>query len=249
VVVLANATMFLFVMAFFGAGLLFPSYFQQLLGHTPFQSGIHLIPQGLGAMLTMPIAGRIMDKRGPGWVVLVGITVIVVGMGTFAYGVSQQYDYTPVLQIGLTVMGMGMGCTTMPVSDAAVQALGPYVARGWTLINVNQQVAGSIGSALMSVILTSQFNRSEYVSAATKPAAIQEEAAQRGVPPDPTRLPPQVLAPNFSEFVANDLSHAYTVMFAVAVCFVLTTLIPAAFLPKRPAHVAPGEAAMPAMAH
>ena len=101
--------MVLFAIAFFGAGLLFPSYFQQLLGQTPLQSGVHLIPQGLGAMLTMPIAGRIMDKRGPGWVVLVGITVIAIGMGTFAYGVSQQYAYAPALMIGLAVMGMGMG--------------------------------------------------------------------------------------------------------------------------------------------
>jgi predicted MFS family arabinose efflux permease len=49
-----------------------------------------LVARGLGAMLTMPIAGRIMDKRGPGWVVLAGITLIAVGMATFAYGVSHQ---------------------------------------------------------------------------------------------------------------------------------------------------------------
>jgi len=39
-------------------------------------------------MLTMPIGGRIMDKRGPGWVVLFGISVIAIGLGTFAYGVE-----------------------------------------------------------------------------------------------------------------------------------------------------------------
>jgi DHA2 family multidrug resistance protein len=250
VVALANTTMFLFAVAFFGAGLLFPSYFQQLLHQTPLQSGVHLIPQGLGAMLTMPIAGRIMDKRGPGWVVLVGITTIAVGMGTFAYGVSQQYSYTPVLLVGLFVMGMGMGCTMMPVSGSAVQALGPHqVARGSTLINVNQQVAGSIGTALMSVILTSQFNRSEYIGAAGKAVALQEEAAKRHVPPDPTQLPPQMLQPDFMQHVAHDLSHAYTVVFVVAVGFVLTTLIPAAFLPKKPAQVAPGGQPAPALVH
>ena len=107
-VALANTTMLLLGIAFFGALLLIPSYFQQLLGQTPLQSGVHLIPRGLGALLTMPIAGRIMDRRGPGWVVLVGITLIAIGMGTFAYGVSHQYAYTPVLLTGLAVMGMGM---------------------------------------------------------------------------------------------------------------------------------------------
>ena len=250
VVALANAAMFLFAAAFFGAGLLFPSYFQQLLGQTPLQSGVHLIPQGLGAMLTMPIAGQFMDRRGPGKIVLVGITLIAAGMGTFAYGVWQQEDYKPILLAGLTIMGMGMGCTMMPLSGSAVQSLGPHqVARGSTLINVNQQISGSIGTALMSVILTNQFNRSENIGAATKMAAIQEEAAKRGIPPDPTQFPPQALTPSFMENVLHDLSHAYTVVFVVAVCLMALTFIPAAFLPKKPATVAPGQAAAPVPAH
>jgi EmrB/QacA subfamily drug resistance transporter len=250
VVTLANTAMFLFAAAFFGAGLLFPSYFQQLLGQTPLQSGVHLIPQGLGAMLTMPIAGQFMDKRGPGKVVLVGITLIGTGMGTFAYGVWKQDDYLPILLTGLAIMGMGMGCTMMPLSGSAVQALGPrQVARGSTLINVNQQIAGSVGTALMSVILTNQFNRSANIVAANKVAAIQEVATHRGVPPDPSALPPQALAPNFMQNVLHDLSHAYTVVFAVGVGLVALTYIPAAFLPKRPAATVPGEAPVPAMAH
>ena len=249
VLALANATMFLFAIAFFGAGLLFPSYFQQLLGQTPMQSGLHLVPQGLGAMATMPIGGRIMDKRGPGYVVLVGISLIATGMGTFAYGVYHQYPYLPVLLIGLAVMGMGMGCTMMPVSGSAVRTLAPHqVARGSTLINVNQQVAGSIGSALMSVILTSQFNRSGYIAAAGKAAALRQEAAKRGTPPDPTQLPPKVLEPNFMVHVTHDLTHAYALVFAVAVGFVLATLIPAAFLPKKPAEFVSAQPAL-AMAH
>jgi MFS transporter, DHA2 family, multidrug resistance protein len=248
-VALANTTMLLLAIAFFGAVLLFPSYFQQLLGQTPLQSGVHLLPRGLGAMLTMPIAGRIMDKRGPGWVVLVGITLIAIGMGTFAYGVSHQYAYTPVLLTGLAVMGMGMGSTMMPVFGSAVRGLAPHqVAGGSTLINVNLQVAGSIGTALMSVILTSQFNHSQFIQTAGKAAALKQEITKRGVPPHPSQLPPQVLPPGFMDHVTSDLSHAYTVVFVVAVGFALTTLIPAVFLPKKPAADVPGQPAIPALA-
>jgi DHA2 family multidrug resistance protein len=249
-VALANTSMFLFAASFFGAGLLFPSYFQQLLGQTPLQSGVHLIPQGLGAMLTMPIAGQFMDKRGPGKIVLVGVTLILAGMSTFAFGVYRQDDYLPILLIGLTVMGMGMGCTMMPLSGAAVQALGPQqVARGSTLVNVNQQIAGSVGTALMSVILTNQFNRSENITAANKLAAIQEEAAKRGTTPDPSSLPPQALVPDFMQNVLQDLSHAYTIVFAVAVALVALVYLPASFLPKKPAETAPGQPAVPVLAH
>jgi MFS family permease len=173
----SNAAIFLFAAALFGAGLLFPSYFQQFLGPTPLQSGVHLIPQHLGPMLTMPIAGQFMDRRRPGKIVLVGITLIAASMGTFAYGVWQQEHYLPILLAGLTIMGIGMGCTMMPLSGSAVQPLGPHpVARGSTLINVDQQISGSIGIVLMSVILTNQFNRSENIGATTKMAAVQEEA-------------------------------------------------------------------------
>jgi MFS transporter, DHA2 family, multidrug resistance protein len=244
-VALANTTMFLLAIAFFGAVLLFPSYFQQSLHQTPLQSGAHLIPRGLGAMLTMPIAGRIVDKRGPGGVVLAGITLIVIGMATFAYGVSHQYPYTPVLLTALTVMGMGMGSTMMPLFASAVRALAPHqVAGGSTLINVNLQVAGSIGTALMSVILTSQFNHSPFIQAAGKAALLKEEVTKRGLPPHLSQ-PPQVLAPGFVDHVTSDLSHAYTVVFVVALGFALTTLIPAVFLPKKPAADVPGQPAIP----
>ena len=45
----ANAFRFLFCVAFFGSCLLFPAYFQQVLGKTAFQSGLFLLPQTLGA--------------------------------------------------------------------------------------------------------------------------------------------------------------------------------------------------------
>jgi EmrB/QacA subfamily drug resistance transporter len=250
VVALANASMFLFAAAFFGAGLLAPSYFQQLLHQTPLQSGLHLIPQGLGAMSTMPIAGQFMDRRGPGKVILVGITLIGTGMSIFAYGVWQQVDYLPLLLVGLAIQGMGMGCTMMPLSGTAIQALGPtQVARGSTLVNVNQQIAGSVGTALMSVILTNQFNRSENVVAANKVAALQEQATRTGQPPDPTKFPPQALTPDFMQNVTHDLSHAYFVVFAVAVGLIAMVYLPASFLPKKPPTVAPGLVPARLLAH
>ena len=93
VVTLANSAMFLFSVGFFGVVLLLPSYFQQLLHQTPLQSGLHMVPQGLGAMLAMPLAGTLMDKRGPRNVLLVGIALISTGLTVFAYGAWKQADY------------------------------------------------------------------------------------------------------------------------------------------------------------
>ena len=40
-------------------------------------AGLLLAPQGLGAMLVMPIAGQLTDRTGVGRIVLVGLTLIL----------------------------------------------------------------------------------------------------------------------------------------------------------------------------
>ncbi len=236
VVARANLTMLMFAVAFFGTALLLPSYLQQVLHQTPMQSGLLMIPQGLGSLLTMPFAGYFIDRHGPGKSVLLGIALITGGLGTFTFGVATQSDYLPVLLTGLAIMGMGMGCTMMPLAAAAVQALAPdQIARGTTLMTVNQHLGGSIGAALMSVVLTSQFNSSENITAASQLAIVQHKAAARGLPINPSALPRRTMSPAFAANVLHDLSQAYASVFALAVALVAATLIPAAFLPKKPA--------------
>lgn len=153
----AVITMSLFAIAFFGASLLFPLYFQQVRGESALGAGLLIAPQGIGAMLTMPLAGMLADRIGPGKVVVAGISVIVVGMGMC----SQLGADTPYLYVtaALFIMGLGMGATMMPIMAAALATLTDHnIARGSTLMNIVQQVAASIGTALFSMLLTNQVN-------------------------------------------------------------------------------------------
>jgi DHA2 family multidrug resistance protein len=230
-VTLSNISMFLFSVGFFGAVLVVPSYLQQLLHETPLQSGLQLIPQGLGAMLTMPLAGTLMDKRGPRNVLLVGLALISAGLSVFAYGAWQQADYLPTLMVGLVTTGIGLGCTLTPLSGAAVQTLAPNeVARGSTLLSVNQHVAVAVGTALMSVILTSQFNRSETIGVAEKLGILRGKFTKHGVP-----VPPHhEVSAEFTARLMHDLTHSYTLVLAVSIVVVAVTLLPVAFLPNKP---------------
>lgn len=169
-VLLSNLSLVLIVSTFFGVELLLPSYFQQVLNQTPLASALHLIPLFAGGMVAMPIAGHVTDKRGPRTVVLAGIVLFTTGMSVFAYSVSQHCPYAPMLLAGLVIMGTGMGCASMPVFGATVmKTLKPdEIARGSTLINVNQRMAASIGAALASVVLTSQLNRSAGIATAAE---------------------------------------------------------------------------------
>ena len=147
----ALIAMSLFAVAFFGASLLFPLYFQQVRGEGAFHAGLLLAPQGIGAMLTMPVAGMLADKIGPGKIVLTGISVITVGMAMFTR-VEADSSYLYLLS-ALFIMGLGMGGTMMPIMTAALATLThANTARGSTLLNIQQQVAASIGTALFSVI-------------------------------------------------------------------------------------------------
>jgi EmrB/QacA subfamily drug resistance transporter len=151
----AIVTMFMFAGAFFGGLLLVPQYFQAVRLETPLMAGLLVAPQGIGAMLTMPIAGTLADKLPIGRIVPVGLAIILVGM----FGFTQITDTTsyPVLIAFLVVMGLGMGATMMPLFTSALKTLTAHeVARGSTLLNITQQIASSVGVAIMSVILTNQ---------------------------------------------------------------------------------------------
>ncbi|MBV8860952.1 MAG: DHA2 family efflux MFS transporter permease subunit [Mycobacterium sp.] len=242
VVTLANSAMFVFSVGFFGAVLMFPSYLQQLLNETPLQSGLQLIPQGLGAMLTMPLAGTVMDKRGPRNVLLIGITLISVGLAVFAYGAWEQAGYLPILLVGLIITGIGLGCTMTPLAGSAVQTLAPYqVARGSTLLSVNQHVATSVGAALMSVILTSQFNRSESIATAEKLGILRGRLGKHGSPAPSHHQ----MNPEFTIRLMHDLTHAYTLVIVVSIVVVALALAPVAFLPKRPPSAGKRETPVP----
>ena len=244
-VALANLTTFVFITAVFGVAVLLPSYFQQVMGDTPTQSGLRLIPQSLGVMLTMPIAGWIMDKTGPGRVVLVGIAVTAVGMGTLVYAASSDGADPAALLIGLVIMGMGMGCTTMPLSAAAVQSLAPrQVAHGATLNSVGRVVAPSVGAALMSVILTAQFHRGQYSTATSSPHSADREVAN-GVS-EAWTLRPNTGHPRLVDHLIgfwhrgspaspelSQLSQPYVVVFMTALALLIVSLFPAALLPRR----------------
>jgi MFS family permease len=150
----ASVTLVLMVISVFGAMLLLPLYFQAVRGESALQSGLLLAPQGLGAMLMMPLAGNLTDKTGIGKIVIPGLVLVVVST-LWLTGLSGDTSYWA-LSAALFVMGMGMGLAMMPLFSGAMQTLRKAaVARASTTLNIIQQVGASIGTAVMSVLLVS----------------------------------------------------------------------------------------------
>jgi EmrB/QacA subfamily drug resistance transporter len=207
-------TMFLFAVAFFGGLLLVPTYFQDVRGESSLQAGLLVAPQGIGAMITMPIAGTLSDRIPVGRIVPVGMIFIIVGMFALTQ-VTEDTSYG-LLIAALVVMGFGMGSTMMPLFTSALKTLRAHeVARGSTLLNITQQIASSVGVAVMSVVLTQHLQSS--------PAAGDAVAYSLNQGPKPANLD-QGLA---------DAAHAFASTYWVSWVLVVLCLIPALMLPRK----------------
>jgi EmrB/QacA subfamily drug resistance transporter len=149
----ASGTLILMIISVFGAMLLLPLYLQAVRGESAFDSGLLLAPQGIGAMIAMPIAGTLTDKTGVGKIVIPGLLLLIAS----SIGLTQLTGDTSywTLSAILFVMGVGMGFAMMPLMSGALQTLRhAQVARASTSLNIIQQAGASIGTAVMSVILT-----------------------------------------------------------------------------------------------
>ena len=234
----STITMFLFAAAFFGGLLLVPTYFQQVRGESALSAGWLMAVQGLGAMITMPIAGSLVDRLPVGRIVPFGLAAIVGGMFALTQ-VTATTSYWYILPV-LFVMGLGMGGTMMPLMTSALKTLTSHeVARGSTLLNISQQIASSIGVAIMSVVLTNGLNNDPLLKASR---AFGE--ASNGVT-DPGQL--GTIAARFPEVAAllargqealmaavdEAMASAFATTFWVAAILLSLTLIPAWFLPRK----------------
>lgn len=251
---LAIITMFMFAAAFFGGLLLVPTYFQQIRGESTLAAGLLVAPQGLGAMVTMPIAGRLVDKMPVGRIVPVGLVLIVLGM----FGLTQVTATTPygVIIPILVVMGMGMGSTMMPLFTAALKTLTAHeVARGSTLLNITQQIASSVGVALMSVLLTNHLNDSPVVPGSEKIPGLDGGITETGAA-ILSNTRPEIFAalgidPGAVARGLVDAASAFAQTFWVAWALVALTLVPALMLPRRheEAHLLDDEGQPPYVVH
>ncbi len=150
----AAGTFTLFSIAFFGALLLVPLYYQSVRGVSALTAGLLLAPQGIGAMVTMPIAGRLTDRFGPTWLPAAAIPLLVIGIAPFAF-VTAHTSYVLLCSFSF-VLGLGMGLSMMPTMTAAMQAVPPSaIARTSTAMNIIRQAGASIGTAVLTVILSS----------------------------------------------------------------------------------------------
>ncbi|KND32979.1 DHA2 family efflux MFS transporter permease subunit [Streptomyces acidiscabies] len=151
---LGIGTLALFACGYFGSALLGPMYWQQVRGWGATGTGLLGVPVGLAIGGTMQIAARRVDRVSPRVVIVCGAVLASIGMaGT---GVQMGIEGVAAWRTLATymLMGVGVGMVIMPTMTVASRDL-PKERMGAasTALAINQQVAASVGTAFLSVLL------------------------------------------------------------------------------------------------
>jgi EmrB/QacA subfamily drug resistance transporter len=148
----ASAAMFLLSASMLGSMILLPLYWQEVRRESVILTGLLLAPQGLGAAIVMPFAGKIADRHGGGLLALIGVVVTTVA--TVPFGLIGASTSIAWLCVVMVVRGMGIGLAFMPAMTAAFAALErSELADATPQLNVFQRVGGAFGTAILAVVL------------------------------------------------------------------------------------------------
>ena len=144
--------LFLTGASLYGAMLLLPLSFQELRGLDALGAGLLLVPQGVGALLSRTLAGRLNDRLGPRVVALVGFAVL--GLATVPFAFAGPSTPTWWLLGVLLVRGVGLGAVTIPLMAVGFVGLGREdVAHASIITRIAMQVGGAVGVAVLAVVL------------------------------------------------------------------------------------------------
>lgn len=161
----ASIAMFCIGAALFGGMILLPLYWQTIRHENVVVTGLLTAPQGLGAALVMPLSGRLTDRFGGGPLALFG--VLLTAAATIPFALIGAHTSILWLCIAMIVRGVGIGFAFMPAMTAAFASLErSELSHATPQLNVLQRVGGSIGIAVLAVVLQRQLNGAHTLSAA-----------------------------------------------------------------------------------
>lgn len=144
-----------FSLQFINIGLSFvlPIFAQTVLHLNSAQAGLMLLPGSLLGAAVGPIAGYIYDKRGALVPLLISSVLLVLGTGVFWFK-SESLTLFGITWIYVLVrIGFSMGFGVY-LSDGSTQVTGPNKSDQNSLFSMMQQYAGSLGTNVLSVVIS-----------------------------------------------------------------------------------------------
>lgn len=143
---------FLLGLLLYATRALLPPLLQTLLGYPVMTTGLVTAPTGLGTMLAMLVAGRLVGR-------IDSRLIVALGFGLTAISLWEMAAYTPqisewdVVWPGF-IQGMGMGFTSVPLTTMTFSTLAKYLRpEGTAIYSLSRNIGSSIGISVMQTLL------------------------------------------------------------------------------------------------
>lgn len=140
----------------FGSLFLLTQYFQFVLGYSPLETGIRMIPFAVAMMVVAPLSSKVVERIGSKITVACGLGLVTVGLISM---VGLQVD-TPYSNIfwRLMLMSAGMGLTMAPATESVMGSLPLFKAGVGSAVNdTTRQVGGAMGVAVIGSVLATTY--------------------------------------------------------------------------------------------
>lgn len=132
---------------------LMPPMLQHLFGYGVIDTGLVLMPRGIGILISMQVSGLLL-RRGIDARVIVatGFAITAFSQWQMAHW-SLQADQWHFITTGL-IQGLGMGLVFIPLNVTAYSTLAPRLrTEASSLLNLARSLGGSVGISIATVLL------------------------------------------------------------------------------------------------
>ncbi|MFF3345517.1 MFS transporter [Streptomyces sp. NPDC002779] len=148
----ANVSMFLCGSSMFCMWFFMTLYAQNVLGYTPLEAGLALVPSSLAVIVGSKLAPRLMHRLGARGLAVLGNVVAVAGFGWQSLMTADGSYLTAIMFPGILMM-LGAGLAATPLAALATAGAPPQEAGLVSgLVNTSRVMGGSLGLAVMSTI-------------------------------------------------------------------------------------------------
>ncbi|NEY35323.1 DHA2 family efflux MFS transporter permease subunit [Streptomyces sp. PRKS01-65] len=168
----ANAAMFLCGSAMFSMWYFMTLYAQNVLGYSPLEAGLALVPSSLAVVLGSKLAPRFMPVTGERNLAALGTLVAAAGFG-WQSAMSADGAYATSIMFPGILMMLGAGLAATPLAALATSGAAPGEAGLVSgLVNTSRTMGGSLGLAVLSTVAASRSAGSDTPQALTQGYAL-----------------------------------------------------------------------------
>ena len=147
----ANTVATIISFAMMGSFFFLAIYLQDLLQYSPLETGVRFLPTTLVLVIAAPVAGRVADRIGSRWPMVLGLAITSVALYLFSR-MTASTTYSDLLPAWI-LLGLGIGITMSPMSTAAMNAVAvdkAGVASG--TLQMFRMIGGTVGVAATGAI-------------------------------------------------------------------------------------------------